>query len=58
MLDGSFKTLFDETKVKFNSRDGSFSFRNEEKGRIIVRGEGELKILDRKSTFKGRIFDC
>ncbi len=43
MLDGSFKTLFDETKVKFNSRDGSFSFRNDEKGRILVRGEGDLK---------------
>lgn len=43
MLDGSFKTLFDETKVKFDSRDGSFSFRNVEKGRICVRGEGEVK---------------
>lgn len=43
MLDGSFKTLFDKTKVKFNSHDGSFSFRNDEKGRIFVRGKGELK---------------
>lgn len=43
MLDGSFKSLFDESKVKFNSRDGSFSFRNDEKGSIFVRGKGELK---------------
>jgi iron complex transport system ATP-binding protein len=49
MLEGSFETLFDSKKVEFNSNDGSFTIRNEEKGRIIVRGNGIKKYWTEKA---------
>ena len=52
MLEGSFKTLFDDKKVQFNSNDGSFTIRNDEKGKIIVRGEGEKKYWTKKALLR------
>lgn len=40
MIRGSFKALFDESKVIFNTADGSFSIRNEFRGSITIKGEG------------------
>lgn len=52
MLAGSFRTLFDKSKVQFNSRDGSFSVPNDEKGKVIVRGEGEKKYWTEKALIR------
>jgi iron complex transport system ATP-binding protein len=52
MLEGKFKTLFDDSKVRFNANDGSFTIRNEEKGRIIVKGEGERKYWTEKALIR------
>ncbi len=49
MIRGSFKTLFDESKVIFNSHDGSFSIRNEFRGKVNIRGEGEKKYWTEKA---------
>jgi iron complex transport system ATP-binding protein len=49
MLEGTFNTLFDDSKVKFNTLDGSFSFLNVEKGQITVNGEGEKKYWTEKA---------
>jgi iron complex transport system ATP-binding protein len=52
MLQGIFNTLFDDTKVKFNTRDGSFNIRNIEKGKITVKGEGEKKYWTAKALVR------
>ncbi len=52
MLEGSFETLFDSNKVEFNSNDGSFTIRNEEKGRIIIRGDGRKKYWTEKALIR------
>jgi iron complex transport system ATP-binding protein len=52
MLQGIFNTLFDNTKVKFNIRDGSFNIRNVEKGRITIKGEGEKKYWTGKALVR------
>lgn len=40
MIDGAFDHLFDSSPVQFNSENGTFSFRSEEKGAIYIKGEG------------------
>jgi iron complex transport system ATP-binding protein len=40
MIEGAFDHLFDSSPVQFNSEDGTFSFRSEEKGRIYIEGDG------------------
>ncbi len=40
MIAGAFDHLFDSSPVYFNSEDGTFSFRNEYKGRIYIEGSG------------------
>jgi hypothetical protein len=52
MLEGSFETLFDSNKVEFNSNDGSFTIRNEEKGRIIIKGDGRKKYWTEKALVR------
>jgi iron complex transport system ATP-binding protein len=49
MLAGAFKTLFNDKRVQFNPNDWSIKIRNPEKGRIIVRGDGEMKQWTRKA---------
>jgi iron complex transport system ATP-binding protein len=52
MLEGTFNTLFDDAKIKFNTLDGSFNIRNVEKGRIIIKGEGEKKYWTGKALVR------
>jgi len=52
MLEGTFNTLFDDAKVKFNTLDGSFDIRNVEKGRITVKGEDEKKYWTGKALVR------
>jgi iron complex transport system ATP-binding protein len=52
MLEGSFETLFDSNKVEFNSYDGSFTIRNKEKGKIIVRGDGSKRYWTEKALIR------
>jgi len=40
MIEGAFDHLFDSSPVKYNSENGTFSLRSEEKGRIYVEGDG------------------
>jgi iron complex transport system ATP-binding protein len=50
MLRGAFKSLFDETKVRYNQHDGSFTVNSIEKGRIRVLGEGEMRYWTEKAV--------
>jgi iron complex transport system ATP-binding protein len=43
MIMGAFDHLFDSSPVQFNSENGTFSIRNENRGSIYVAGEGILK---------------
>ena len=43
MLSGAFDHLFESSTVLFNSKDGTFSFRNEMKGRIYIDGKGNIR---------------
>ena len=43
MIEGAFDHLFDSSPVQFNSENGTFSIRNENRGSIYVEGEGILK---------------
>ncbi|MCX6260954.1 MAG: ABC transporter ATP-binding protein [Bacteroidia bacterium] len=52
MLEGVFKTLFDDRKVQFNSNDGSFTIRNDEKGKIVVIGKGVKKYWTEKALLR------
>jgi iron complex transport system ATP-binding protein len=49
MLRGSFKNLFDESKVIFNAQDGSFSIRNESRGNVEIKGEGAERYWTEKA---------
>jgi iron complex transport system ATP-binding protein len=52
ILSGAFNTLFDEKIVSFNIHDGNFSMNNEVKGRISVKGEGDLKYWTGKAVIR------
>jgi iron complex transport system ATP-binding protein len=43
MVEGAFDHLFDSSPVQFNSENGTFSFRTEERGSIYLNGDGILK---------------
>lgn len=43
MIDGAFDHLFESSHVRFNSADGSFSFRSAERGDFFVEGRGFVK---------------
>ncbi len=49
MLRGSFRTLFDESKVIFNAYDGTFSIRNESRGKIEIKGDGAERYWTEKA---------
>jgi len=49
IIGGSFDELFRKSLVRFNSEDGSFTFRNEFKGEICVEGKGLVKIWTEKA---------
>ncbi len=52
MLEGSFKTLFDESKVMFNSSDGTFTIPNEAKGKVFVSGGEEKRYWTEKALIR------
>jgi len=52
MLEGSFKALFDESKVRFNSSDGTFTIRSEAKGKVFVCGGEEKKYWTEKALIR------
>ncbi len=52
MLKGAFKSLFDESKVRYNQYDGSFTINSIEKGRIKVSGEGEMRYWTEKAVVR------
>ena len=43
MINGYFKSLFDESKVSFNTHDGSFNVRREPNGEVMVTGAMGVK---------------
>jgi iron complex transport system ATP-binding protein len=43
MIDGAFDHLFESSHVKFNSSDGSFSFKGSERAAFYVEGRGLMK---------------
>lgn len=43
LIEGAFDRLFDTSPVQFNSENGTFSFRMEDKGSIYIDGEGVLR---------------
>jgi hypothetical protein len=52
MLNGTFNSLFDDSKVRFNAYDGSFTIQNTEKGKINVKGEGDKKYWTEKALIR------
>jgi iron complex transport system ATP-binding protein len=40
MIEGAFDHIFDSSPVQFNSENGTFSFRSEERGSIFIEGDG------------------
>jgi iron complex transport system ATP-binding protein len=49
MIEGSFEHLFDSFPVQFNSSQGTFSFRNEDKGDLFVEGDGIMNHWTKKA---------
>jgi iron complex transport system ATP-binding protein len=43
MIEGAFDNLFESSHVRFNSADGSFSFRGSERAAFYVEGKGLIK---------------
>ncbi len=50
MLSGAFDHLFESSIVKFNSVDGGFSFQNESRGTIFIKGEGIIRNWTEKAA--------
>lgn len=49
IIGGAFDELFKDSLVRFNQTDGSFTFRNEFKGNINIRGEGISRLWTEKA---------
>ena len=43
LIDGAFDHLFDSSYVQFNSDNGTFSFKKEDRGEIYLEGKGKLR---------------
>jgi iron complex transport system ATP-binding protein len=43
MIEGAFDHLFDSSSVVFNSENGTFSFRVEERGSLYIKGDGLIR---------------
>jgi len=52
MIQGSFKNLFDNSKVRFNESDASFSVVKEFKGNINLKGEGQKRFWTEKALLR------
>ena len=49
ILSGAFNELFKDSLVRFNQNDGSFTFRNESRGDINLKGEGISRLWTEKA---------
>ena len=49
ILNGAFDELFKESLVRFNKKDGTFTFRNEYKSSLNIRGEGFARLWTEKA---------
>jgi iron complex transport system ATP-binding protein len=52
IIAGAFEHLFDNSAVSFNPGDGTFSFRNEEKGTMYIEGEGFIRLWTEKAIIR------
>ena len=52
LREGAFEHLFDSSVIKFNSHDGSFSFRKEERGYVFVEGNGQERLWTEKAVIR------
>jgi iron complex transport system ATP-binding protein len=52
MIQGAFDHLFDSSVVGFNSKDGSFSFRGEERGVFYVGGSGSKRYWTERAVIR------
>jgi iron complex transport system ATP-binding protein len=52
IIAGAFEHLFDNSGVSFNPGDGTFSFRNEEKGSMYIEGDGFKKLWTEKAIIR------
>jgi len=52
MLQGAFDHLFDSSVVGFNSKDGSFSFRGEDRGVFYVEGSGSKRYWTERAVIR------
>jgi iron complex transport system ATP-binding protein len=52
MIQGAFDHLFDSSVVGFNSKDGSFSFRGEERGVFYVEGSGSKRYWTERAVIR------
>lgn len=52
IIAGAFETLFDNPAIRFNKVDGTFSFRNEEKGTMYIEGDGYTKLWTEKAIIR------
>ena len=43
MMEGAFDHLFDSSSAIFNSENGTFSFRREDRGALYIEGDGKLR---------------
>ena len=49
IISGAFDQLFKDSLVRFNQTDGSFTFRNELKGTLNLKGEGVTRLWTEKA---------
>ena len=52
MIEGAFDHLFDLSPVHFNSEQGTFSFRSENKGSIYLKGDGNRRHWTEKAIIR------
>jgi iron complex transport system ATP-binding protein len=52
MIAGSFENLFDSAIVGFCSKDGSFSFRGNERGNIFIKGNGNSRYWTERAIIR------
>jgi iron complex transport system ATP-binding protein len=56
ILNGAFNDLFNDSVVRFSQTDGTFKFRNEFKGKILLKGEGIERLWTEKALNRAGYF--
>jgi iron complex transport system ATP-binding protein len=56
IIKGSFDELFRDSLVRFNNKDGSFTFRNEYKGSVSIKGDGIARLWTEKALNRAGYF--